>query len=173
MKVSITGHTSGLGKELSTLYTEYLGFSRSNGFDLTMAELRSKTIAESADCDIFFNNAPIGWAQIELLYELWEHWKDKDRLIVNIGSNSAEYNQNFAKPYTVQKRALQDACLQMQHSTNKCKVMIVQPGYIDTPRVQSIVSAKINPKELALFIQEMAERRNSSFWIPTITIYPK
>ena len=34
MKISITGHTKGLGKELTTRFDDVVGFSKSNGYDI-------------------------------------------------------------------------------------------------------------------------------------------
>jgi NAD(P)-dependent dehydrogenase (short-subunit alcohol dehydrogenase family) len=128
---------------------------------------------EVVDCNVFINNADLGWNQSALLYELWEKWKDTDKLIVSIGSDSADYNQSAARPYNIQKRALQDACLQLQQAKQLCKVVLVKPGYVDTPRVQHITATKMDPKELALYIKKIVELRNSTFWIPVVTLYPR
>jgi len=173
MKVAITGHTSGIGKELANVFSDYIGFSRKNGYDLHNRIVREKMYAEIGDCDIFFNNADIGWNQSALLYELWDKWKDTNKIIVNIGSDSADYNQPIARPYNIQKRALQDACLQMQQSNQLCKVVLLKPGYVDTPRVQHITATKIDPRELALYIKQLVELKNSTFWIPVVTLYPR
>lgn len=173
MKVAITGHTSGIGKALSEIFSEYTGFSRKNGYDLHSQIIREKMYNEIADCDVFINNADLGWNQSVLLYELWAIWKDKDKIIVNIGSDAADYNQSIARPYNIQKRALQDACLQLQQAFQPCKVVLVKPGYIDTPRVKHITATKMDPKELALYIKELVELRNSTFWIPVVTLYPR
>lgn len=173
MKVGITGHTSGIGLALAEVYPDHIGFSRSNGYDLFDKSSRERMLAEIDSCDVFINNAPIGWQQINLLYELWEKWKDTDKIIVNIGSNSGDYVQNLAKPYSVQKKALQDACLQLQHSNQPCKVVLIKPGYVDTPRVDQIIATKMDPRELATFIKETVDNRYRTFWIPVITLYPK
>jgi NAD(P)-dependent dehydrogenase (short-subunit alcohol dehydrogenase family) len=173
MRIAITGHTSGIGKELSNLYTDVIGFSRTNGFDLRLRANRQRMFLTIQDCDIFINNADLGWEQTTLLYELWEQWKDKEKLIVNIGSDAADYNPNFARPYNVQKRALQDACLQLQQAYQPCKVMLVKPGYIDTPRVQQINATKMDPTEVALYIKDLTEMKNRTLWTPIVTLYPR
>jgi len=173
MKVAITGHTSGLGKELYRIFPESLGFSRNNGYDLNNQDSRNKMYNETLNCDIFINNADLGWNQCILLYELWNTWKEKEKIIVNIGSDAADYNHAIARPYNIQKRALQDACLQLQQAQQPCKVVLVKPGYIDTPRVHHINATKMDPKELALYIKELVELKNSTFWIPVVTLYPR
>lgn len=173
MKIAITGHTSGIGKSLSGVFHDYIGFSRSNGFDLRIRANRLRMYEVIQDSDIFINNADLGWEQTTLLYELWEQWKDKEKLIVNIGSDAADYQPSFARAYNVQKRALQDACLQLQQAYQPCKVMLIKPGYIDTPRVQQISATKMDPREVALYIKDLIEMKNSTFWVPIVTLYPR
>lgn len=173
MRVAITGHTSGLGKALSCVFSDFVGFSRKNGYDLRNYAEREKMYNEITECDVFINNANLGWNQSILLYELWEKWKDKNKIIVNIGSDAADYSQTVARPYNIQKRSLQDACLQLQQAFQPCKVMLIKPGYIDTPSVQHIMATKMDPEELALYIRGLVELKNSTFWIPIVTLYPR
>lgn len=173
MKTAITGHTSGLGLALAEAFPDSIGFSRSNGYDLNLHSTRMKMYGEIDGCDVFINNAPINWNQTALLYELWEKWKNRDKIIVNIGSDAADYTQNIARPYNVQKKSLQDACLQLQHASQPCKVVLIRPSYIDTPRVSHINASKMDPKELAQFIKEVVEQKHSTFWIPVVTLYPR
>jgi len=172
MKIAITGHTSGIGKSLHEIYPDSIGFSRSTGHDISTVDGRFKIINDSQDCDIFFNNAHLGFSQITLLYQLWNEWQDKDRTIVCISSDASNYNHNEAKPYSIHKRALEDACLQLQHAGKPCKVICVKPGYVDTPRVEMIDAKKMDPSDLACFIKEILEMRRS-FWIPIVTLYPR
>ena len=171
MKIAITGHTSGIGKALHEIFPDAVVFSRSNGFDLTIPQLRQRMYTEIDDCDVFINNAPIGTNQSTLLYELWGQWKDSKKIIVNIGSDAADYDNDDT--YTIQKRFLQDLCLQYQQSTAACKAILIKPGYVDTPRVQSITATKIDPKEFALYVKELIECRHNTFWIPVVTLYPR
>ena len=173
MKIALSGHTSGLGKSIQKIFPDAMGFSRSNGFDLTLLENRRKMYDSIIEYDIFINNAYLRFQQVNLLYELWEKWKNQDKLIINIGSDAGDYNQDYARPYTVHKRALEDACIQLQHSSSPCRVILLKPGYIDTPRVEEIALPKINPDELSLYIKELIEQRHKTFWISTVTVYPK
>lgn len=62
MKIAITGHSKGIGKELYNIFDsdhQVEGFSRSNGFDIAT---HHKLIARSVkDCDVFVNNAWSGY----------------------------------------------------------------------------------------------------------------
>ena len=46
MKVAITGHTKGLGKELYNRFDDVLGFSSSNGYDISNNYERSNIILQ-------------------------------------------------------------------------------------------------------------------------------
>ena len=89
MKYAITGHTQGIGLALANLLTpNYIGFSSRNGYDITVKENRETIILQSADCDVFINNAYADFNQVTLLYELFKIWKGSDKIIVNIGSST-------------------------------------------------------------------------------------
>ncbi len=172
MKVSITGHTSGIGKALAEVFHNHIGFSRSNGFDISIRSVQDIIVEKSLDCDVFINNAYAAWSQIDLLHKFWSVWKDQGKTIVCIGSDSADYNVNFARPYNIHKRALEDACLQLQQSKMPCKVIHIKPSYIDTPRVAQIDAKKMNANEVAKHIKFLVELKGS-YWVPNITLYPE
>lgn len=83
MKVAITGHTYGIGKALETKFSvegwQTVGFSRSNGYDISKAEDRNRIVEQSQDCDFFINNAYSTYAQCDLLFELWQAWQGKQK----------------------------------------------------------------------------------------------
>ena len=91
MKISITGHTKGIGKAIYDVLSEehdVIGFSRSNGFNISDPR---KIFVASIGCDVFINNAYIMDTkdQINLFNMFFEQWKDDpNKFIVNIGSKS-------------------------------------------------------------------------------------
>jgi short-subunit dehydrogenase involved in D-alanine esterification of teichoic acids len=170
MKLAITGHTSGIGKSLFNLFPDSMGFSRANGFNLEDLSVRKQVVELAKDCDVFVNNAYA--SQTQLLYLLWEQWKEKEKVIVNISSDAGDYNHNKAYPYAIYKRTLDDASLQLQQSKLPCKVMNIRPSYVDTPRVAHIEAKKMDPDDLALYIKYLLEM-DRTFWIPVVTIYPR
>lgn len=133
MKIYVTGHTSGLGKEIYKYYT-YLGetvegMSRSNGYDLdcgTAAFVRN-------DFDLYINNAYSNYAQVDLLYRLFETNQGRDCTIINIGSVSADGNKDYPNQYAVHKAALEKACSQLQLIDTDCRVVHVKLGRMATP----------------------------------------
>lgn len=88
---AITGHTAGIGKLLyERLATSAIGFSLSNGYDITNSIDRCRIIKESYDCDVFINNATSEFGQTLLFLELFDSWKDQNKTIINVGSRIAE-----------------------------------------------------------------------------------
>lgn len=91
MTTAITGHTSGIGKRLfQRLDPDVIGFSRSNGYDITNPADRKRIIEESEHCDIFINNATADFGQTLLFLELFNSWRDRNKIIINVGSRIAE-----------------------------------------------------------------------------------
>lgn len=149
-KIAITGHTSGIGKGLYEFYMAQgavvLGLSRSNGYDL--GSNLQDIILESKDCQIFFNNAYVGFTNVELLYGLFEQWKDQDKLIVNLSSDSGDGTKSFVHPYAVTKAALDKACEQLQNVDSRCKVLNIRPGFVETPRVKDYDYPKLKVQDV-------------------------
>ena len=77
MKIAITGHTSGIGQALFNILEK-------RGHDMTGLSKRTghniRTIPKIANlvepCDLFINNAQVGYAQTELLYDVWQKWRN-------------------------------------------------------------------------------------------------
>lgn len=91
MKYAITGHTQGIGKRaFDRLSPDIIGFSKSTGYDITNCRDRIRIIEESENCDVFINNATDNFGQVELFLDLFKAWKDKNKLIINVGSRIAE-----------------------------------------------------------------------------------
>ena len=88
MKISVTGHTSGIGKSLFNLLTslghEVVGFSRRNGYDISKDS--ALIVEQTKDCDVFINNAYHADAQQSLLKEILAIWEGQTKTVVNISS---------------------------------------------------------------------------------------
>ena len=136
MKYAITGHTQGIGKSLfDRLIPNCIGFSKSTGYDITLKENREIIISKSLDCDVFINNAYSGICQVDLLYELYGHWKNLDKIIVNIGSETTCGIKRHPHLYTAHKVALDKSSEQLSHLNNNCRVINIRFGWVGTQRV--------------------------------------
>ena len=141
MKYAVTGHTSGIGK---ALYENYLpnviGFSKSNGFDITK-DIK-KIIDLSSDCDVFINNAQEDFFQTELLYQLSKKFKGK---VINIGSLSKDWITGYKKnyKYAVEKQALNS--MNDQLFWEGFNTSIINLSYVDTSNEETSIE-EINVK---------------------------
>lgn len=133
MKFALTGHTRGFGKyilEKISKEHEVKCFSKSTGFDITKKDIRTSIVDQIDNCDVFINCAQQGYAQIELLYDVFYSWAEKPKLILNIGSNARDFtNRDRPYDYAIQKLALNHASKQLGRS-NICKVVTVDFGFL-------------------------------------------
>lgn len=154
--IAITGHTSGLGKELFNYFldSDPIGFSRSNGYDINDPANIIQHLYESS---IFINNAYDGFAQVDMLYSIYDIWKnDSSKTIISISSNSSDGIKTKEHPYAIHKAALDKASQQLAYNKNtKCKIINIKPGWIDIDRVNHITEPKIEPIELCKLISFM------------------
>jgi hypothetical protein len=132
LKVSITGHTSGIGKHLYESLDNTIGFSRSNGFDIENENNLDKIYELSKDCHVFINNAYFQDAQLKLFNKFYKNWRYKEKTIINIVSKTIYSKLN--DEYTLFKKELSQNVIQ---STDKggykvCRVINVNPGYVKT-----------------------------------------
>lgn len=142
LRYAITGHTSGIGKELfNKLLPNCKGFSLSTGYDIRKLKDRTRIIQESFDCDIFINNAPADFGQSELLFELWKEWKDTNKTIINVGSRIADNNVNLGAEHThlleyaMHKRTLRRMFEDLQLINTSVDVKYVTFAYVGTERI--------------------------------------
>lgn len=141
MKVAITGHTKGIGKALADLYQGHIGFSRTNGYDLSNDDNLERIIAQSLDCDVFINNAYWGNVQTKLFNMIFEQWKyDASKTILNVVSG-AQYDvteipeDSQYKNYFDDKKELARVSCPGSIYDRKCRIINVSPGYVATDRV--------------------------------------
>jgi len=157
MKIAITGHTKGIGKAVADLYytDEVVGFSRSNGYDIAHPSNVSRIITESADCDIFVNNAYYDFVQCDLLEGMFKQWKDDPtKTIVNIISR-ARYGLGKAKFYGQTKMELYSKAKSMMFSDKRCRIININPGYVKTDMVAHVPDnvKMLSPEQLASMIK--------------------
>lgn len=155
MKIAITGHSRGIGKELYNIFDvdhQVEGFSRSNGFNISE---KHRLIARSVkDCDVFVNNAWKGYYQLELLNAVFDMWKDDEtKTIVNISSLSKYHGlSGNTSGYSASKAALShQAFILMFKTDRKCRMINVNPGYVETDMTKKLhgTTSMLSAKECA------------------------
>ena len=138
-KIAITGHSAGIGQALAKIYEsqghQVVGLSRRNGYNIRSIP---KLVTAIEPCDIFINNAQVGFAQTELLFEVYKTWKGQaGKTIVNISTmlTSAPISSLPGlemTAYYVQKQALEEAIGQLRHLQDWPKLCLVKPGGVAT-----------------------------------------
>lgn len=139
MKVAITGHSRGLGAALVSSFQTYyndveiVGFSRSNGYDISDPKVQDAIIIESQDCEIFVNNAYSGFAQADLLVKLLDVWKHiPDKWIINVGSLASYHDKRRLHPYSVHKIAVDRQSEQIQANFQWPRVVNFRPALFES-----------------------------------------
>jgi len=136
LKIAITGHSAGIGKALTKIYSEQgheiIGLSRRNGNNIRVVPKIADIIEP---CDMFINNAQQGFAQTELLFEVWRRWQGQEKIIVNISTQMTEEklapSANLDE-YLVQKKTLEMAHGYLLERGNSPRQLLVKPGAVAT-----------------------------------------
>jgi hypothetical protein len=142
MKIAITGHTAGIGKAFAEQLTErghsIVGISRREGENIRRVP-HTASLIES--CELFINNAQTGYAQTELLYEIWSRWQGQQKYIWNISTMMTESPINSQpdgqddltmSQYRNQKLALEEASKQLRFKNSWPQISIIRPGGVAT-----------------------------------------
>jgi NADP-dependent 3-hydroxy acid dehydrogenase YdfG len=144
MKIAITGHTAGIGKafaeQLGQRGHAIVGISRREGENIRRVPHTASLIEP---CDLFINNAQTGYAQTELLYEIWSRWQGQQKYIWNISTIMTESPIN-SRPdgqdditmsqYRNQKIALEEASRQLRFKSSWPQLSVIRPGGVATQK---------------------------------------
>ena len=168
-KVAVTGHTSGIGKEIYE-YCQFhgalvKGYSRSNGFDLK--EGTGDTIINAIlrdDPEVVFNHAWYPRAQNKILKILHTQWADREKVIINTGSATCYYSIG-ASIYESDKAELRDYCIAKATDypyKNKCRLHNVSMGWTNSKILDGVEDGEyfIDPYEAALVLINLAQPQN-------------
>jgi len=144
MKIAITGHKKGIGREfalqLSAQGHEIVGISRSDGENIRRVPHTASLIEP---CDLFINNAISMYAQTELLFEVWHRWSDikEAHHIWNISTKVCEWTADRlisgltlrqSMEYRNQKMSLELAHRQLDAQASNIKMRLIRPGSVKT-----------------------------------------
>lgn len=174
MIVSITGHTKGLGdsifKLLSTKH-QTIGLSKSNGYDIKDV---SNIIDIIKDTDVFINNAYFKSYQSEIFENLFELWKDSNKLIININSSivtEKEIADDLIEYHSYKTQFKENVSnIISKYDNKRVRVMNIYPSTLSTNYFYSNIN-KIDNNYIASLIDWAINQRND-IELRDITIYP-
>jgi len=136
MKIAITGGTAGIGLALATIFEanghEVVPLSRRNGYNIRSLP---KIAGMIESCDMLINNAQVGFAQTELLFEIWRRWKGQQKYIVNVGTQMTDLvlpPKEEWDEYIIQKKALDLSTQLLEQRSEWPRLLLVRPGAIAT-----------------------------------------
>lgn len=158
MQIVITGHTSGIGKAVAEWAENknwlVKGFSRSTGHPIESQEAQREILNATVEADVFFNNAHVGFYQVELAYKWFlQNQYQANRTMVVLGSRASDGIRYELHPYSVQKIALHGAIQQMQNLPHDCKVIHLRFGYVNTPAVEKVQLPKLDVSHVVQTIE--------------------
>jgi hypothetical protein len=196
MRVAITGANSGFGLSMAQVWARHGhvvdNFSRSNGHDIKESD---QLVSAVKDYDMFINNAyssDAGFAQTELLYNLFNCWQGQKKFIINISTEQTnrwlQHTDNgvTALPwqqgqrrhnYRTTKVALEDAQQFLSQQNDWPKMIMVKPAIMNTPRTQGFVPLdndcrlKMNPDRVAEWLY-LTWSCHEDFFVNEIAVRP-
>jgi hypothetical protein len=164
--VAITGHTKGIGKAIFNKFKnsqhQIIGYSRTNGFDISEETIQDQILKECEDVDIFINNAYSPNAQTALLEKFICMWKDTDKLIVNLSSKLVFYpgkTNDFFDMYISDKKEQNNLCSRRFYS-DQPRILNIMPGLVDTEMSNIFDASKMNTNDLASFIYDLIKYKD-------------
>jgi nucleoside-diphosphate-sugar epimerase len=176
MKVAITGHTAGIGEALAQQYAsrghEVIGLSRRTGFNIRSVP---KVAEQIEPCDVFINNAQVGFAQTELLFEVHRRWAGSNKRIIVISTMMTQDPVSVLPgldEYRIQKVALEQAVIQLRNLNKLPEITIVRPGAVATQPGQDYPEYA-NRHQWAEKLINILESADPLFTIPDISLGPK
>jgi F0F1-type ATP synthase delta subunit len=168
MKAAITGHTRGIGQalyqELFQKGYHVVGYSRSNGYDISCEVDRRRILNESKDFDIFVNNAYSPGSQFDLLKELVAQWQGQRKMILNVSSKAvyADIVPDFMKSYVEDKKSQIDF-ISKQKLKATPQILNLILGLTDTEMSRSLEARKLDPKKVAELIASLLEFKDQIY----------
>jgi len=178
LKIAITGGTAGIGQALGNEYEtrghEVLRLSRRKGQNI---KIIPKIVELVEPCDVFVNNAQVGYAQTELLFEMAQRWANTGKHIIVISTIMTQSPVSTLPgvdmdAYRVQKIALEEAIKQLRYRRLGIALTLVRPGNIATSPDKTVPpAADVNIWASTLMhMLDMAQANNLT--IPEISLGP-
>jgi len=178
MKIAITGGTAGIGQALGNEYEsrghEILRLSRRTGHNIRVTP---KIADQIEPCDMFINNAQVGYAQTELLFELAKRWTGTNKHIIVISTMMTQDPLSVLPgldmtAYRLQKVTLEEAVKQLRHQRLGIKLTIVRPGNIATSPDKTVPPAADVNNWASVLVTIMEMTRSNGLAMPDISLGP-
>lgn len=181
MKVAVTGHTRGIGKEIANYFVkhgfELVGFSKSTGYNIRDPEIRKKIVEESKECSVFVNNAMamVDDSQTSMLKEIYESWNGQPKLIINVSSISGDHvwrENKLQIPQPVYSKIKHDQDVFCASRIGLPRVLNLKPGMVDTDLTRIVPGKpKLDVSVISTILDFVLSNR-PNFAVSSITFFP-
>jgi NADP-dependent 3-hydroxy acid dehydrogenase YdfG len=178
MKIAITGGTAGIGQALGNEYQslgyEVLNLSRRTGHNIRVIP----KIADAIEpCDMFINNAQVGYAQTELLFEMAHRWAGSGKHIMVISTIMTQDPMSILPgldmvAYRIQKTTLEQAVSQIRYRRLGIKITLVRPGNIATSADKTVPPAADVDNWAKFLVHTLNTAEANNLVIPDISLGP-
>ena len=178
MKIAITGGTAGIGQALGNEYRalghEVLNLSRRTGHNIRVIP----KIADAIEpCDMFINNAQVGYAQTELLFEMARRWTGSGKRIMVISTTMTQDPVSVLPgldmmAYRIQKTTLEQAVSQIRYRRLGIKITLVRPGNIATSADKTVPPAADVDNWAKFLVHTLETAQANNLGIPDISLGP-
>lgn len=166
LNIAITGHTTGIGHAIFNTFKNnnhnIVGYSRSNGFDISNELIQTQILKDCEHLDVFINNAYAPKAQTVLLEKFINLWKGTDKLIINLSSKLVFYpgkTNEFFDMYMADKKEQNALCAKRFHC-DQPRILNIMPGLVDTKMSNIFSSPKMTCDNLAKFIYDIVQYKD-------------
>jgi NADP-dependent 3-hydroxy acid dehydrogenase YdfG len=177
MNIAITGHSAGIGQAFARIFEEQghkiMGLDQRNGYNIRSVP----TVAAMIEpCDWFINNAQDGFAQTELLIEVYRLWKDiPNKRIINISTIMTSHPVSTLPglellAYRIQKKALEETHHQLRFLETWPKLTLIKPGAVATQLVEDIDMKKANVDEWVSTVVRILEAAEPNLEVTELTL---
>jgi NADP-dependent 3-hydroxy acid dehydrogenase YdfG len=176
MKIAITGGTAGIGQALGNEYKsrghEIISLSRRTGHNIRVIP---KTADAIEPCDIFINNAQVGFAQTELLFEMTRRWQGTGKQIIIISTMMTLFPASSIagmEDYYIQKSALEQAVQQIRQTRPGIALTVVRPGDIATSADKTVPPSADVEVWASMLVHTLDKAQANGLFIPDISLGP-
>lgn len=167
MRTLVIGGSRGLGAALVDQFgVGYANTVKYTGSELDISNPESRKILVDyvEEYDVVINNAYCGSGQRDLMLEIFDRYKDTNKVLVNIESMNAwrqgPLNSNQIM-YATDKLALVEARRHLQRLPRSLKIIGICPAMIDTEYNKNKPGPKMSAVDVALIVFNVVQYTRS------------
>lgn len=140
----IIGYSRGIGNEIFKLHKNPMGVGLEDGYDIANEDDRLRIVTLAKDIPeiyIVASSHVNRFAQIDMLCNLWDEYKDHHKKIIVISGASPQTRNKRnestkQKRYDASKHALDEIALNLSAMEKNCQVINIKPGRFNSSKYE-------------------------------------